>query len=121
MIRNRIKSFAPVIGSLVLIFSTSVTVAASGKMEERLRACTARHQPANTHAAGQSYASDINGKPAEYLYQQLLNFREGRRLNPVMGPMLAYLSPEYLREIATYYSQQEIGHRPESITGPASN
>ncbi len=134
MIRNRIKSFAPVIGSLVLIFSTSVTVAASGKMEERLRACTARHQPTNTHAAGQSYASDINGKPAEYLYQQLLNFREGRRLNPswvrcwpISARSICARSPRIIRSrrLGTARSQSPGRHLIEPRTsnsrrGPAT-
>lgn len=119
MIRDRVKSVAPLYTALVLIFSSAVTLANSDSMEERLRACTACHQPANARAADQSYAPDINGKPAEYLYQQLLNYREGRRLNTIMGPMLAYLSPEYLREIAAYFSQQPIGHRSRATAGTA--
>ena len=76
-------------------------------MAERLRPCASCHEQSDEAAAQENYAPSIKGKPAEYLYQQLLHYREGRRVNKVMNHLLAYLSEEYLREIASYYSQFE--------------
>lgn len=49
----------------------------------------------------------IAGKPATYLYNQLLNFREGRRRNPAMAYMVDPLSDAYLREIADYFASRD--------------
>lgn len=64
-----------------------------------MRACTACHGEAGRSAQAEYYPS-IVGKPAGYLYQQLLNFRDGRRQQSEMQLMLAYLSDAYLQEIA---------------------
>lgn len=114
MNRERMKRLAPTLISLALLLSSAVANANPDNMPERLRACTSCHEQSNTAQTEQAYAPAINGKPVEYLYQQLLNFREGRRLNTIMSPMLAYLSPEYLREIATYFSLQAITQRPNA-------
>src|SRR5690606_34614544 len=55
----------------------------------------------------EAYAPSIAGKPAGYLHQQLLNFRDGRRQHQVMQGMLAYLSDDYLRQMAGYYAGQQ--------------
>ena len=118
MNREQMKRLALPLTSLALLLSSAATIANPDNMQERLRACTGCHEQSN---AEQAYAPAINGKPAEYLYQQLLNFREGRRLNTIMSPMLAYLSPEYLREMATYFSQQASTYSPKPKLGQAQD
>ena len=46
----------------------------------------------------------LHGKPAGYLYNQLLNYRDGRRHNRVMVSMISHLSDEYLGEMAEYFA-----------------
>lgn len=79
--------------------------AADAQMRERVAACAACHGEAGRSDAERYYPS-IAGKPAGYLYQQLLNFRDGRREHAVMERMFAYLSDDYLRAIADYYAAQ---------------
>ncbi len=86
-----------VIGIVCIVLSSPGGANDQLEMEERLLACAGCHQQS-------LYAPSINGKPVEYLYQQLLNFREGRRLNGTMTKMLAVLSTDYLHEIADYYA-----------------
>lgn len=86
-------------------------------MTERLRACAGCHEQAQSVepqalAGAANYAPSIKGKPVEYLYQQLLNYREGRRLNKVMNQMLANLSTDYLHEIASHYARQAVETQP---------
>ncbi len=89
---------------------------ASDAMRDRLQACDACHAKAVASPEEEIYYPPINGKPVEYLYQQLLNFKEGRRVNLVMSRMLAYLSSDYLHEIADWYSRQPPAH-----TAPATD
>lgn len=84
--------------------------AAADDIETRVRACAACHG-AQGRSPEEGYAPSIAGKPAGYLHQQLLNFRDGRRQNRVMQAMLAYLADDYLREIAAYYSEQTSAGR----------
>ncbi len=89
------------------------------QMGERLRACAACHGEGGRSSA-ETYYPSIAGKPAGYLHLQLENFRDGRRRHAVMQGMLAYLSDDYLREIAAYYSAQAPVHAlPATAAAPA--
>src|SRR5258708_36330422 len=72
-------------------------------LEQRLLACATCHGKSGEGAKANVYYPPIAGKPAGYLFNQLLNFRERRRSVPVMNYLVAYLSDDYLREIAEYY------------------
>ena len=66
-------------------------------------ACTGCHGEQG-RATSDGYYPRIAGKPAGYLYNQLLNFREGRRSYPMMVYMVGNLSDDYLREMAEYFA-----------------
>jgi cytochrome c553 len=78
-------------------------------LEQRIKACTACHAPKERHDA---FFPRIAGKPAGYLYNQLLNFREGRRQYPMMNYMVEHLPDDYLREIAEYFAAQHPAPPP---------
>src|SRR5690606_21683075 len=46
------------------------------------------------------------GKPAGYLFNQLRNFRDGRRYYQPMAILLENLTDEYLQEVAAYFAAQ---------------
>ena len=50
------------------------------------------------------YYPRIAGKPAGYLFNQLRNFRDGRRHYELMNGLLALLDDAYLREIADHFA-----------------
>nr|WP_226929465.1 c-type cytochrome [Janthinobacterium sp. FT58W] len=81
----------------------------SDTLEQRLKACTACHAPKDRHDA---FFPRIAGKPAGYLYHQLLNFRDGRRQYPLMTYMVEHLPDAYLHEIAVYFSEQHPAPPP---------
>ena len=58
----------------------------------------------------------IAGKPAGYLYNQLLNLRDGRRHYPLMTGLLDPLTDSYLLEIAQYFSKLEVPYPPPPAT-----
>jgi cytochrome c553 len=80
-------------------------------MAQRTLACTACHGQAG-RAAPDGYYPRIAGKPAGYLYNQLLNFRDGRRHYGLMTRLLDPLSDAYLLEIATYFGALELPYPP---------
>lgn len=96
----------------------------AGRVEDslgqRLKACTVCHG-ATDRVTADAYFPRIAGKPAGYLYQQLLNFREGRRQYGPMRGLLAGLSDEYLHEIAGYFAALELPHAaPAPVTAQAA-
>jgi cytochrome c553 len=78
---------------------------------QRALACAACHGKEG-RATRDGYFPRIAGKPAGYLYNQLRNFREGRRQYPLMTYMTAHLSDEYLMEIANYFSELHLPYPP---------
>lgn len=70
---------------------------------QRALACAACHGKEG-RATSAGFFPRIAGKPAGYLYNQLVNFREGRRQYPLMTYMVAHMSDDYLKEISQYFS-----------------
>ncbi|WP_310629860.1 c-type cytochrome [Paraburkholderia sp.] len=119
LVRPLIPLAAPLLAALLFgtcgIFSAASAQTPQPKapdtIESRVQGCTACH---GTHGQGtdNDYFPRLAGKPAEYLYNQLMNFREGRRKYPPMNYLVTYLSDDYLHEIATYFSQQRPPYPP---------
>ncbi len=82
-------------------------------MGQRMAACTACH--ATRDPTGQ-YFPRIAGKPAGYLYNQLTNFRDGRRQFPMMTYMVNHMPDAYLREIADYFASEHLPPPPPQPT-----
>ena len=76
-------------------------------LAQRLQACTVCHG-AQGRAMPGGYQPRLAGKPAGYLYHQLLNFRDGRRDYGPMTALVDRLSDAYLLEIATHFSALEL-------------
>ena len=74
-------------------------------LAQRVLACTGCHGPQG-RASAQGYIPRIAGKPAGYLHQQLLGFRDGRRQHAGMARLLEHLSDDYLRAIADHFAGQ---------------
>src|SRR5690554_1511537 len=72
-------------------------------MADRVLACTACHGEEG-RAGADGYYPRIAGKPVEYLYHQLLNFRDGRRQYQPMTWLLQNLPDSYLHDIAEHFS-----------------
>jgi cytochrome c553 len=72
-------------------------------MEARLRACTPCHGPQG-EGTNNDYFPRLAGKPAGYLMNQLVAFRDGRRRYPPMNYLLEYQSDPYLQKIAEYFA-----------------
>jgi cytochrome c553 len=76
-------------------------------MAQRTLACTVCHGKEG-RAGPDGYYPRIAGKPAGYLYNQLLNFRDGRRHYGLMTRLLDPLSDDYLQEIARHFAALDL-------------
>jgi cytochrome c553 len=74
-------------------------------MAQRVLACASCHG-AQGEGTTNAYFPRLAGKPAGYLYNQLLAFRNGRRHYPPMNFLLEFLPEDYLRAMAEYYASQ---------------
>ncbi len=75
-------------------------------MEARVAACTGCHGVAG-RGVENVYFPRLAGKPAGYLYHQLVAFRDGRRKYVPMNYLLAYLPDAYLRQMADWFAVQD--------------
>jgi len=89
-------------------------------LAQRVQPCTACHGKEG-RAAADGYHPRIAGKPALYLYHQLVNFREGRRRYGPMVYLVDHLSDDYLREIAGHFAALELPYPlPAPVSDPAA-
>jgi cytochrome c553 len=90
-------------------------------IEARVQGCVTCHGQSG-QGTGNGYFPRIAGKPAGYLYNQLVAFRDGTRKYPPMNYLVAYLPDPYLREIAEHFAKQRpaFGTKEAAIADAAA-
>jgi cytochrome c553 len=110
---------------LLAAVATLATAAAQAQpvpdtLAQRALACTGCHGKEG-RAAPDGYYPRLAGKPAGYLYNQLLNFRDGRRDYGLMSELVAPLSDAYLQELAGHFASLDLPYPPpQKPTLPAT-
>ena len=106
------RRFAP-FALLTAIFAVQIVTAkaADGEpvpntMAERVLACAPCHGGGG-QGTKDDYFPRLAGKPAGYLYNQLIAFREGRRKYPPMNYLLEFLPDPYLKAMADYFAAEQ--------------
>lgn len=89
-------------------------------LAQRVQACTGCHGKEG-RAAPDGYYPRIAGKPAGYLYAQLLNFRDGRRHFGPMAALLDPLSDAYLWEIAEHFAGLKVPYPPPTVSASGAS
>ena len=72
----------------------------------RVLACASCHGD-NGQGTNDDYFPRLAGKPAGYLYNQLIAFRDGRRKYPPMNYLLEFLPDAYLRNMSEYFASEQ--------------
>ena len=80
-------------------------------LAERVKACTACHGEQGRAGPDGCYPRLV-GKPAGDLYQQSLNFAQGRRHFGPMAQLVDPLTPAYLRVIAEHFTGLRVPYPP---------
>lgn len=104
--------------ALALASGAAHTAPFENSIAQRTLACTACHG-AQGRAGPDGYYPRLAGKPAGYLYNQLLNFRDGRRHYALMTQLVDPLSDDYLMEIASYFSALDLPYPPPAPAAAA--
>src|SRR5690349_13124097 len=84
-------------------------------MEARVQGCVTCHGQSGQGTTN-GYFPRIAGKPAGYLYNQLVAFRDGTRKYPPMNYLVAYLPDAYLHEVAEYFAKLRPPYTPNEET-----
>lgn len=93
----------------------SSSVIVPDTMDERVKACIICHG-AEDKAGRDAYYPRIAGKPQGYLFNQLRNFRDGRRYYQPMNILLENMSDDYLQSIAHHFASLQLPYpAPESF------
>lgn len=107
---------------LALLLAATAAAAAPVRFEDtmaqRTLACAGCHGREG-RAGPDGYYPRIAGKPEGYLYNQLLNFREGRRHYGLMTALLDPLSDAYLFDIARHFAGLHLPY-PPPVAVPAA-
>jgi cytochrome c553 len=123
--RHALKSLA-VAGLLLstgIASAQDASIAAFKKvdsMEARVQGCATCHGHSGQGAANE-YFPRIAGKPAAYLYNQLVAFRDGKRVYPPMNYLVAYLPDAYLKDIAEYFAEERPPFQEKQPTTAAAS
>lgn len=112
LVRLTVASFllGPVSG-LVAAGASAAEPVFEDTTAQRALACTGCHGKEG-RAASDGYYPRIAGKPGGYLYNQLLNFRDGRRNYALMTNLIQHLTDDYLHELAGYFSALDLPYPP---------
>jgi cytochrome c553 len=113
-------SFPKALIAFALAAATQVVVAAQATtvpdtIAQRVVACTSCHGKEG-RGTTEGYFPRIAGKPAGYLYNQLLNFRDGRRDYGMMTYLVEHLTDDYLAEISRYFATIDLPYAPPPAT-----
>jgi len=84
-------------------------------MEARVQGCVTCHGQRG-QGTQNGYFPRIAGKPAGYLYNQMVAFKNGTRKYAPMNYLLAYLPESYLREMAGHYANLQPPFAPRDTT-----
>lgn len=92
-------------GAAVLA-AAAVAPASAGVEEGRAKAqlCFSCHGPTGNSTT--SGVPSLAAQPKQFLVSSLFQFREGKRVNPVMTPLAADLSNADLNDLAAYFAAQ---------------
>jgi cytochrome c553 len=83
-------------------------------IEARVQGCATCHGQSG-QGTGDGYFPRIAGKPAGYLYNQLVAFRDGQRHYAPMNYLVSYLPDSYLREMAEHFAKQKPSFLAQTV------
>ena len=110
------KSFAPLLSSLMLIASAAAPAFAA-EQAAAAKPDLAKGQEISTNVCGACHTADgsrgspanpiLQGQHPEYLAKQLTEFKAGKRVNAIMQGMAATLSETDIKNVAAFYASKE--------------
>jgi cytochrome c553 len=116
-VAHQISSALSLLASIVLslgVARAQTTPQPPDTMAARVLACASCHG-AEGEGTSDVYFPRLAGKPAGYLYNQLIAFRDGRRKYPPMNYLLDFLPDPYLKQMAEHFASLRPPFPPPAI------
>ena len=101
---------AVLIATVTPLFAAPHVHSVPDTIAQRVQACTARHGKEGV-STREGYVPRIACKAAGYLYNQRLNFRDGRRSNAAMAVLIDNLTDAYLLEVAGHFASLDLPYQ----------
>ncbi|MCC8988465.1 MAG: cytochrome c4 [Candidatus Contendobacter sp.] len=102
------KKLVAIAATCALLGSATAALAAgdpaAGKAKSAV--CVACHNP-DGNSTNPAYPK-LAGQSADYLTKQLVEFKSGARVNPIMVGMVAALTPQDMEDLSAYFASQQI-------------
>ncbi len=102
------KKLVAIAATCALLGSATAALAAgdpaAGKAKSAV--CVACHNP-DGNSTNPTYPK-LAGQSADYMTKQLVEFKSGVRVNPIMVGMVAALTPQDMEDLSAYFASQQI-------------
>ena len=112
MLKTKLVALMLALGVASVAYAGDETAASDAPKMNAPEACAACHGIDGNSPAG--IFPNLAGQNARYLYLQLKDFKEGRRKDPMMSPMVASLEKKDMLALAQYFSEKKL--KPISFT-----
>jgi cytochrome c553 len=99
---NRVMSTTLLLAGSVLVLSAPAMAGDAAAGKSKAATCVACHGAEGV--SSNPMWPNLAGQKEMYLVKQMKDFRDGKRNDPVMGPMAKPLSDEDIANLAAYYS-----------------
>ena len=109
--RSEVARLAALVLALAAFLPASAADAEAGRSKAGI--CAACHG-VDGNSSDPLYPS-LAAQPPLYVYYQLLQFREARRVDAIMSPLAAPLSDADMKDIAAYYASQAVRPAPPTV------
>jgi cytochrome c553 len=109
VMRRLMRLLMPLAAGLLQALPAQAQAQAPGvpdTLAQRALACTTCHGSSD-RVLPDAYIPRIAGKPAGYLFEQMRNFRSGRRVHAGMTHLFEPLEERYLLELAQHFAAQK--------------
>ena len=93
-------------GALLMAGSAFAGDPAAGEKAFSAKGCVGCHGKGGSSPTNPTYPA-LNGKTAEYISQQLTDYKSGKRQNPTMNAMAAMLNDAEVADVAAYLGSQK--------------
>ena len=105
-------------GSLWLLSSWATTAGEAIALQGQGAPACATCHGSHGEGGGNGMYPRLSGLSAAYIENQLKAFRDAKRVNPLMTPMVSGLADADIAAVAQYFSQQQSGFAPATPVTP---
>jgi cytochrome c553 len=94
--------------SILILSAVFVAAAVSSGVASAAKSDSCAHCHGTDGNSSSGLYPSLAGQTKEYLYRQIMAFKEGRRKNSMMSPSVGILTEQDVKDLAEYFSSQNM-------------